>query len=384
MGRDRVATAEALAREAADQPVYRGGPRGSIGRPRLLAIGDAQAPLSKFLEILDRHSALGSDGRLSEDVHLVSIGDHFDWGTRVSRDQAASDGLALLAWLCAHASDQATLILGNHDLSRVGELAGFDDATFREAQLAAEADAQGAEAAFLTRFPALPTAEAATRDLATFREPQRTLVTSLLRARRFSAGAAAGADFLLCHAGITVDDLDHVGVRPAQRAHAPRVAAALNAALDQAVSDWSDGEVLAIPYLHQPGHAKTGEGRGIFVHRPSLPDGRGSTPADFEGPPRRRFLPESLPLGLTQAIGHIRDGKCRKLLLPHDPDEPLVDGPLRHLRLREGELRYARGLPDAAEPDAATLLFLDGGMFWAAAADYELLDLATRRAATRR
>lgn len=381
MGRDRVAVAEALAREAAQEPVYRGAPRGSIGRSRLLAIGDAQAPLSKFFEILDRHSALGSDGRLREDVHLVSIGDHFDWGTRAGRDQAATDGLALLAWLSSHASDQTTLILGNHDLARVGELAAFDDATFREAQVAADAFAQQGEAAFLARFPALPTAEAAARDLATFREPQRTLVASLLRARRFSAGAATGADLLLCHAGITVDDLDHVGIKPAERANAPRVAAALNAALDHAVTDWTDGEALAIPYLHQPGHSKTGEGRGIFVHRPSLPDGAGSTPADFEGPPRRRFLPESLPLGLTQAIGHIRDAKCRKLLRPHDPDEPLVDGPLRHLRVRDGEVRYARGLPDAAAPHAATLLFLDGGMFWADAAAYELFDLATRRAA---
>ena len=83
-----------------------------------------------------------------------------------------------------------------------------------------------------------------------------------------------------------------------------------------------------------------------------------------------------MPRGLTQAIGHIRDAKCRRLLGPWAADEAAQDGPLRYLRVRGAEVRYARGLPKADDRAAATLLFLDGGMYFIPdLADYELLDL---------
>jgi hypothetical protein len=356
-----------------------------MARPRRLAIGDPQGPLPKLLEILDRHEALGDDGRLASTVHLVSIGDHFDWGQPADRERAAADGLAVLAWLAAQPPDQATLVLGNHDLARVGELAGFDDAGYRAAR--GEADAayrsgavdRAAQARFLERHPAFPTAEAAARDISTFSVAQRTLVTSLLRARRFVLALAAAPDLLLCHAGVTLDELLALGLPP--EAPATAIAEALNAALDAACEHWTPGEPLAIPGLHRPGSAAQEEGRGMLFHRPANPEREGEDAKLYDGPPRRRFDPRRLPAGLTQAIGHIRDAKCREILGPWADGGAAVDGPLRHLRVAGGAVRYRRGLPEAADARAATLLFLDGGIFWANAAHYELLDLGTRRAA---
>jgi hypothetical protein len=388
----RIERARERAAEDAATPVYRGASRGALARERRLAIGDPQAPLSRFFEILERHGILADDGRLHEDVHLVSIGDHFDWGGRAQRDRAAADGVALLAWLSAHAPDQVTLVLGNHDLARVGEFAGLDDRTFTVAQ--AEADAlywgadgqpracpeRQAEAAFTARHPGFATAEVAARDFATFTAAQQHFVASLLRARRFCAGVAAAESLLLCHAGVTADELHALGISAAEQAAAPVVADALNAALDRAVAAWHEGAPLAIPGLHQPGHATSGEARGIFFNRPGHPDHEQGVDAAaaslYSGPPRRRFDPRWLPRGLTQAIGHIRDAKCRKLLGPWAADEEPRDGPLRHLRVRGNEVRYARGLPTDDDRAAATLLFLDGGMnFIPDLADYELLDL---------
>ena len=141
------------------------GARAAIGRSRRVAIGDPQASLRRFLTILEGHGLLGDDGRLEDEVHLVSLGDHFDWGDREGREEAASSGLRILAWLAAHPPDQVTLILGNHDLARMGELAGFDDEGFRLAQ--AEADGiyrhgvvdSEQERQFLARHPEVPSAE---------------------------------------------------------------------------------------------------------------------------------------------------------------------------------------------------------------------------------
>ena len=60
-------------------------------------------------------------------MQLVSIGDHFDWGERADRPTARKSGLALLSWLSAHPADQVVVIAGNHDLGRVGELAGVSN-----------------------------------------------------------------------------------------------------------------------------------------------------------------------------------------------------------------------------------------------------------------
>ena len=172
---------------------------------------------------------------------------------------------------------------------------------------------------------------------------------------------AASEGLLLCHAGVTSGDLRAVGLPEAAHADARRVAEALNTALDAAVDALPPREArLAIQGLHQPGDARRGEGRGIFYHRPSVP--RPGNADLFAGPPRRRFDPRELPLGLTQAIGHIGDAKCRELLGSWATPGPSSPGPLRHLRTDGSLVRYARGVPGAAEAGAATLLFVDGSM----------------------
>lgn len=368
---------------------FDGSARAAIGRSRRVAIGDPQASLQRFLTILEGHGLLGDDGHLKEEVHLVSLGDHFDWGDREGREDAASSGLRILAWLAAHPPDQVTLILGNHDLARVGELAGFDDERFRLARSEADGiyrdgvvDAEQ-ERRFLARHPEVPSAECMARDFSSFRSAQRVLVAGLLRARRFCAAAAASDGLLLCHAGVTRDDLRVVGLPEAAHAEARRVAEALNAALDAAVESWPrGGGPLAIQGLHQPGDARRGEGRGIFYHRPGVP--RPGNRDLFMGPPRRRFDPRELPLGLTQAIGHIGDAKCRELLGSWATPGPSSPGPLRHLRTDGSLVRYARGVPSGTEAGAATVLFVDGSMARADPEAYELLDLASEAPAARR
>lgn len=341
-------------------------------------MGDPQAPFEKVLAILDAHALLGSDGNLAPDVHLVSMGDHFDWGAPVDRARASASGQQLLQWLAAHSAEQVSLVLGNHDLCRVGELARFDDATFARAR--AEADAgylakapKRVERAFCAEYD-LPSWEVAARDFSSFCAAQRDLVAELLRTRRFRAAYAPARDLLLCHAGVTSDELDLLRVPAEEREDACRVAARVNAALDAAIDAWKDGEPLAIPGLHSPGD-QAGEGRGMFYHRPAVGASR-------EPPPRRRFEPARLPVGVTQAIGHIRHKKCRQLFGANPAHAK--DGPLRHLRVVEGAPVYAIGLPARDAPGAATMIFLDGGMNHAPLDRYELFDVKSRTVLPRR
>lgn len=384
----RVNDARALRIQAAvaraDEAVARGPhstPADGRPRPRRVAIGDPQADFGTFLAILDARGLLGDDGWLRPDARLVSVGDHFDWGKASERDAVATSALRLVAWLAAHPADQAVLLLGNHDLGRVGELAGFTDASFAAAQAeadrvyAGDATDASAEHAFLARWPQVPNAELVARDFGTWREAQRTWVAHLLRERRFRAAHAAGPGLLVLHAGVTHEDLDVAGVPAARRADADAVAEALNAALDTAVAAWTDGP-LTLPGLHQPGSAAYGEGRGIFYQRPSL------QPEDAErvrGTPRRRFDPRRLPLGLTQVVGHTRDKRTRELLAL--PPGPVRDGVLRHLVTDGTRVTYAHGTPPPPGPEEAVLVFTDGAMRECPPEDFELFDLDTRAAA---
>jgi hypothetical protein len=344
-------------------------------------MGDPQADLGRVLAILARQNVLGDDGWLRPDVQLVSVGDHFDWGKPHERDAAAASGLALVAWLAAHPADQTVLLLGNHDLGRVGELAGFTDATFATAQAEADRAYQGgdtdeaAERAFLARWPHVPSAELVARDFGNFREVQRTWVEHLLRARRFRAAHAAGPGLLVLHAGVTHEDLDVTGLPAARRADAGAVSDALNGAVDAAVAAWTEGP-LAVPGLHRPGDAAGGEGVGIFYQRPSL------KPEDAErvrGTPRRRFDPRRLPAGLTQVVGHTRDRRSRELLGVSTAQAR--DGVVRHLVTDGTRVNYAHGAPPPVRPGEAVLVFTDGGMRECPPEDFELFDLDTRAAA---
>ena len=376
---------------------------------RRVAIGDPQASLETFFAVLDAHSLRAPGGQLRDDVHLVSVGDHFDYGGAGDRARAAHDGTAILTWLASHPPEQATILAGNHDLARVGELVRFDDATFASAQLEADVvyarqlasvaatsvdrvaanAADAAERAFLARHPEVPTAECVARDFAAFRAEQRDLVLALLRAGRMRLAFAAADDLLLTHAGVTVDDLDALGVPASAHADAPRIAEALDGALAAAVGAFDGAPLVISPDLHRPGSAAFGEGRGILYHRPSQPNPdrhagheRHDAPALFL-PPRRRFDPRRLPRGLTQAIGHIQDAKCRSLLRDWAVSDPAPDGALRHLVTDGAAVRYAVGAGDARESarnrGCAAMLFLDGGMRRADPARYELCDLDSAR-----
>ena len=92
-----------------------------------------------------------------------------------------------MAWLAAHPPDQVLLVVGNHDLARVGELVGLDQPRFTAARAEAAAiqaaRASGnshAEHAFLARYPCFATTEVAARDLSGFSVEQRAQVVALL------------------------------------------------------------------------------------------------------------------------------------------------------------------------------------------------------------
>lgn len=384
MGGSRLERTIERAHEAAAAS-YRGSARAVPRGSRRLAVGDPQAPLPSFLAILDSNGLLGEDGRLLPDVHLVSMGDHFDWGGPAERESVARSGLTLLAWLAAHPPEQVTLIVGNHDLSRVGELAGFDDRAFHAAQAEADAVAAGGadELTFRERYPQLPSAEAAFRDFSSYRHDQAWLVAELLRAGRFCVALAASPRLLLTHAGVTADDLGLAGLPPEAVCDAEAAAAALNGALDRAVVSWREGTPLTIPGLHRPGNAAQGESRGIFSQRPARPEHAANESALFVGPPRRRYDPRWLPAGLVQAVGHIGDRKCRELLgQPWSPPASEATlGRLRHLRANRAEVAYDVGISEAWDLSDAVMLFLDGTMAKADPHAYELLALDTLRPA---
>ena len=366
----RLAAARALALEDRSRLVI----PAPDGQVRLVsaAVGDPQAPLDTFLQVLELRGLLGNDGRLLPTVGLVSMGDHFDWGKPEQRAQATEEGSAVLSWLAAHPPDQVQIIFGNHDLVRVGELSTFTDQEFRRARGLADAayrlgDVDPAlEAELLAKVPTLPKAEVLARDFACFEVAQRTLVTRLLKEKRVKLAVAPAADLLLVHAGVTTEELTWLGV-PERDAFAS--AAALNRFLEVRVDRWSGDGPLDLAPLHEPGSAKDGEARGILFHRPANPAIKKVVRAE------RRFDPRTLPRAISQAIGHISDKKCRELLGPWAAPEPVTYGRLRGLKLTGDEVRYRLGCD---ERDA--LIFLDGGMNHVPPADYELFDLRLRQA----
>ncbi len=382
MSTPRIEAALARADEAAARGPHSTPPEGRT-RTLHLAMGDPQADITRVFALLERHGLLSEEGWLRPEVQLVSVGDHFDWGKPHEREAGASSAVRLVAWLAAHPADQAVLLLGNHDLGRVGELAGFTDARFATAQ--AEADPlyrgddtdEAQEREFLARYPDVPNVELVARDFGNFREVQREWVEHLLRARRFRVAHAAAEDLLVLHAGVTREDLSTVGLTESTWRSARAVAEALNAALDSAVAGWSGGP-LVIPQLHHPGNATYGEGRGIFYQRASL---RPEDAPHRAATPRRRFDPYRLPPGLTQVVGHTRDKKSRELLLL--PEHKGQDGGVRHLVTDGTSLRYDFGAPPPSGEDEAVLVFTDGGMREAPLESFELFDLDARAPARR-
>lgn len=341
-------------------------PPDRVPRQLNVAIGDPQAPFTTFLRILDLNGLLGDNGRLRPEVGLVSMGDHFDYGRPAERAQAAEEGLQTLSWLAAHPPDQVQIIVGNHDLVRVGELATFTDESYAEARAKADEVLAGTmkEATFLAKYPMLASAGVIARDYSCFDVRQRTLVTRLLKARRVRLAVATNANLLLVHAGVTLDDLELV--RPLSGADAPSLAMAINRYLDERVARWKGEGPLDLAPLHELGSAKTGEARGILAHRPANPAIKKVDRAS------RRYDPRALPSGITQVIGHINDKKVRELMGDWVVSPTPVYGTLRGLTLGERPSYHLNCFDDDI------LLFIDGAMSQVDPVEYELFDLELR------
>jgi len=364
---------------------------------RVFAIGDPQAPFARVLDVLDRHGALAGD-RIAPDVTLVSIGDHFDYDLN-DPITAGAEGMKLLRWLASHDRQQAIMMLGNHDVSRVMELATIDDARFAEARALGRSidetkKREGREAAdrrerdeFHTRFPEIPTCGIASRDYASFSVEQRELVIELLLAGRLELAHAAtladGRAVLVTHAGVTSRELTLMAIPMERDPHviALRLQAWLATAVDAVRADWERG--LSTPLSLDPLHVagSTGEeGGGLLYHRPSSPSGRGVDAGwAFSVARPRRYDPRQLPAGLRQVVGHTGHNKCLEELGndgPTDAARAKPRGGIRTLRVKDGVVIYDLGIL-ADDPAAADLYMIDGELRRVAPADYALLPLGT-------
>jgi hypothetical protein len=323
-----------------------------VGGKRYRVVGDPQTSLERFLAVLDAHEMLGVDGFLSDDVVLVSIGDHFDYPSRDDSDPRL-DGLCILRWLAEHAPQQVHLVLGNHDAARVMELAGVGDAEFVRLRAAAKELAGVDDAP--ARWAALTdvaTPGLVARDYAAFTEAQRRLVVELLRAGRYRLGVAgtlAGGQPVLCtHAGVTRRELEilDAGATPVA------IAAALDRRLRDATAarhdDWASGRItpLDLSPLHVAGRQPE-EGSGLLYHRPAEVAESG-----------RRFHPRELPPALVQVCGHTTHRKAVKELRTWATPEAVAadHGVLRTLTVDGGAIRYDVGI--VAPPAGAAVLYL--------------------------
>ena len=388
----RVGAALALAEAwAAKGWVPAKGSRGPFRR--YVAVGDPQAGLERYLRILDRHELLGEDGRLRPDVSLLSIGDHFDYEGEL--ESVRRDGLRLLRWLSGHPDEQVVILAGNHDLCRVVELIQMSDLRFDQARHAARAinelrkqgdqpyTLRAARARFLKDFPEIPTPKVANRDWGSFTQSQRWLVQTLLVAGRIRLAkvgrAGSGRPILLTHAGVTSDDLEHLGLPPDSGAHT--ISETLDARLTEATARvanlWCRGTLMPLDLapIYVPGRAGH-EGGGILYHRPAHPE---SMAREGERSPcaPRRYDPRTLPIGLLQACGHAGHRKCAEDLREWVSPEAraLARGGLRTLTTDGTDVRYEMGILEVP-PAQAGLFMIDGEMNRVPIGEYSILELA--------
>ena len=351
---------------------------------RWFAIGDLQTTFDRFMQVLARHGLLG-DGRLANDVGLVAVGDYFDFGV-VDASNAhvvGAEGTRILRWLAEHDPAQTVILLGNHDLARVQELAYETDPGFREAQHLARQAVQRPELRekFLATHPRIPTPEVALRDFSAFMVEQRTLLRTLLlegRARFAVAAARQGEDLLVTHAGVTTIDLANAGIGATS---VPTIADALNRFLDERVSrvatEWradanAELDLAPLCIFGVSGH----EGGGLVYHRPADPDRDDILDRHWEMNAERvrRFDPRTLVPGLRQACGHTSHARCVKEM-PRWTDAPTANataGFIRCLSVAGDDVRYRIG----TQPHAETSLFLiDGDINRVPASSYDILPL---------
>jgi len=363
---------------------------------RTFVMGDPQAPFAKTFDVLASHGALQGD-RLAPDVVLVSIGDHFDYDLNDVATSAA-EGLRTLRWLADHDPAQVILVLGNHDASRVMELATISDAEFTAARVLArsidateKADGKAAAAErtireFQVTYPQLPPPGVIGRDYGAFTSEQRTLVMELLLSGRFHLALTGalpdGREVLLTHAGVTNRELGMLGVTAAPIAIARALEAYLTAAVDRVRDDWQRGELapLSLAPLHVTGSPGE-EGGGLLYHRPSNPDRPDADPAWSLAPSRpRRFDPRNLPRGITQVVGH--SGHAKTLHELGSWAKPSAHtrkhGGIRTLRVSGDTVTYDLGVAAPSnDANVADVIMIDGELRRVPAREVALLSLAS-------
>ena len=360
---------------------------------RTFVMGDPQAPFAKVLEVLSRHKALNGD-RIASDVVLVSIGDHFDYDLK-NPGPAAQEGLNLLRWLASHPPEQVVLMFGNHDASRVMEMARLTDEQFQAARVLArsideteqrageQAALQRARDEFVPAFPDLPPPGVLGRDYASFTTEQRTLVQELLLADRFRLGITGllpdGRTALITHAAVTTRELGLLGSEESDpKAIATALEAQLVTAVDEVRADWQAGN--AKPLSLEPLHVTGGcgeEGGGLLYHRPSNPDRPNADKVwSWNATRPRRYDPRTLPAGLTQIAGHSGHAKC-----VHELGDWVTEvakqrkhGGIRTLRVRGDEVIYDMGIAPPAD-GVADVILIDGELRRVPASEVALLPL---------
>ena len=345
--------------------------------------------MDKLRAVLGAHGLLDGE-RLRGDCGLVSIGDHFDYAG--DRREVAENGLRILEFLAGHPADQVVILAGNHDLSRVMELADLDDEAFARARALGDEIAlarkegrptEEAEARFAEEFPRIPTPEIARRDYSSFTTAQQSLVKELLldgRMRLACAGAVGGEPVLLTHAGVTTRELDLLGAPAEAAAIASGLEATLQSAVDAVRRDWEGGgrAALELAPLHAAGR-RGREGGGLLYHRPANPERDDADRAwESGGDAPRRFDPRRLPRGLHQIAGHTGHTKCLKELgsWVTERARAAAPGAIRMLWSDGATAVYDVGAGEVPR-ERARLTLIDGEMNQkhVRAADYRLLAL---------
>jgi hypothetical protein len=365
--------------EAVDGATFATAPRVT----RWWCIGDPQASFAHFATALARHGLLGADGLLADAAGLVSLGDHFDYGSTAAVDVDGTaargrEGQRILAWLAAQPRSRVRILLGNHDAARVMELAHFDDDVFARARAESPA-AKADDRSFRERYR-VPSAGCVLRDFCTWTTAQRAQVQRLLVDGRYDLALAAVDDarpVLLTHAGITTRELALLGL--ANDALATTVAACLNERLAHAVAAvatmWTKAGTTAgttpldLAPLHLAG--TTGEeAGGLLAHRPAP---AGDDPWAWNPARPRRFRVEALPRHFDQILGHTGGSTLARewksvahAVVPH--------GRVNTLLWQGDDVAFAAGQVTAVagRPRA---VFVDAGLY-ASAGAIELVSVA--------
>ena len=336
---------------------------------RYLAVGDPQTTKERFLRLLDWHALLDGD-MLKSDVHLVAVGDYFDFHAKEGVN-ASEEGLEILRWLAAHSPQQVRILLGNHDVSRVMELYEISDTRFAQAR-----SFTGSAEEFTKQFPNIPTVGIAKRDFSAFSTAQRQLVRELLvskRAHLATVGLSAYGKALITHAALTNRELALLGIKHCRDPET--IALALNDFLEKRVEDAQErfvqglGWRLDLSELHIMGSAEKGEGGGLLYHRPA------AEKEEWASKNARRFFPQDLPKGLLQICGHTQHHKMCSLFAEQSKGMVKTSGQIRSLSCdQNNRIAYEIGQKKPRE-DCAVVWMIDGSMNKLPPHDVALLEL---------